>query len=393
MLPNKNQESETMAKVTVNGKVLEWAREIRGLTLDDAAERLGIPSSDLLGYESGATKPLVSLLRKMSAKYRINFSSLLMPEPLPPTKRPTDHRRRFGRKRLSLETLVAIEQINEALEAFDDISSDIRSIVPRLKIGTAKLTDNPAEVAAHERKRFDVSIMEQRGWNGLAGARRKWREHIEDRGVFTYMMSLPYKELSGFSILHDDLAAICVNDSEPTEGAKIFTLFHEYCHLLLRNAGISDNNDKTRVERFCNQFAASFLIPRGDLMDAISRCVGGVDTPYEFSDTHVKQLAGWFRVSNRAIALRLEKTGLAPVGFYAKRTAPWDIPNPPKPVPVDSKRQVSAVRIHLKRIGHLHASTVLEAVKRNAINSLDASELFGMQLRPNTVKSIEAALE
>jgi len=380
-----------MPEVQVNGKVLEWAREIRGLNLDDAAERLGISSSDLLNYESGATKPLVGLLRKMSAKYRINFSSLLMPEPLPPTKRPADHRRRFGRKRLSLETLVAIEEITEALEAFDDISSDVRSVVPRLRIGTAKLTDNPAEVAARERTRFGVSIDQQRKWHGLAHARINWRQRVEERGIFTYMIKLPYKELSGFSILHDDLAAICVNDSEPTEGAKIFTLFHEYCHLLLRNTGISDNNDKTRVERFCNHFAASFLIPKGELVGAISQSFGVV-TPFEFSDADIKNLASWFRVSNRAIALRLERTGLAPAGFYAKRTGAWDIPSPPKPVVVDAKRQPSAVRIHLKKIGHLHASTVLEAVKRHAINSLDASELFGMQLRPTTVKSIEAAL-
>jgi Zn-dependent peptidase ImmA (M78 family)/DNA-binding XRE family transcriptional regulator len=392
MLPTKNQESKEMAKVAVNGKVLQWARDIRGLTLDDAANRLGVSSSELLGYESGSIKPAVGLLRRMSRKYRINFSSLLMPEPLPPTKQPPDHRRRFGRKRISVDTLVAIEEITEALEAFDDISSDIRSIVPRPKIGTAKLADNPVEVAARERAKFGVTIEQQRKWRGLADARVKWRERVEERGVFTYMMSLPPKELSGFSILYNDLAAICINDNEPTEGAKIFTLFHEYCHLLLRNTGISDNNDGNRVERFCNRFAASFLIPKSDLVDAISQSFRGIQTPCDFSDADVRQLASWFRVSNRAIALRLEKTGLAPHGFYAKRTGAWDIPVP-KPVILDSKRQPNAIKIRIKRIGRLHASTVIEAMKRNAINPFDASELFGLQLRPTTLKSIQAALE
>ena len=85
-----------MAKVPVNGRVLQWAREIRGLNLDAAADLLGVSPGELHAYESGQKQPLVGFLRHMSAKYQINFTSLLMPEPLPPTKRPSDHRARFG---------------------------------------------------------------------------------------------------------------------------------------------------------------------------------------------------------------------------------------------------------------------------------------------------------
>src|SRR5258708_22518546 len=104
------------------------------------------------------------------------------------------------------------------------------------------------------------------------------------------MIPMPPDELSGFSISRDGLAAICVNDREPTEGAKIFTLFHEYCHLLLRKTGISDENSRNKVERFCNQFAASFLIP----MSALTNAVGGIETPFEFPDADVKGFATRF---------------------------------------------------------------------------------------------------
>lgn len=390
MLPTKNQESGPMALVTVNGKVLQWAREIRGLKLDEAALILDVSSADLEAYENETKKPSIGFLRKMSRRYRLNFSSLLMPSPLSPPTLPKDYRRRYGKKRLSMDTLVAIEEINEALDAFEDISIDLRSIVPRLKIGSAKITDNPAEIAAHERQRFGVTVAQQRKWHGMAYARNQWRRHIEARGVFTYMMKLPPKELSGFSILRDDLAAVCVNDSSVSEGAKIFTLFHEYCHLLLRNGAISDNNDSGRVERFCNYFAAAFLIPKDELEGAIEHSFRGIETPHEFSDAEIRQLATWFRVSNGATALRLEKTGFAPPGFYSRHAAPWDVVPAPKPIP--KGQQPSAIRSQIKRIGHLHATIVVEAVKRKALNTLDASELFGLQLRPHTLKSIEAAL-
>lgn len=374
-----------MPEVPVNGKVLEWARKIRGLEIEQAAELLGIQANELRDYESGAKKPLVGFLRNMSARYRINFTSLLMPEPLPVEKLPTDHRERHGRHPLSMDTLIAIEDVNEALDAFEDIADEAPRIVPKLSIGTAPLDDDPEAVAIRERKRFGVSVDQQQLWRGLADARRRWRELIEDHGVFTYMIPMPPKELSGFSILRDDLAAICINDREPTEGAKIFTLFHEYCHLLLRNTGISDENHSTRIERFCNDFAAAFLIPRNPLKQE----VGDVETPHEFSDAEVKRLAGRFRVSNRAMALRLEKTGFAPSGFYERRTRPWDIPSEVPYSP--SSTQPSYIKIRIKQVGRLHARTVLEAVERRVINSFDASVLIG--LKPGSFGKVQAALE
>lgn len=374
----------SVAEVPVNGKVLEWARKLRGLGPEEAAKLLDVPVAELRAYEAGTKRPLVGFLRLMSARYRINFTSLLMPEPLPVEKRPTDHRVRGGERPLSIDTLVAIEEVAEALDAFVDIANEAPKIVQALSIGRAHLEEDPEAVAARERRRFGIGVEDQRMFYNLGHARRQWRQQIEDRGVFTYMIPMPSKELSGFSMLRDGLGAICVNDREPTEGAKVFTLFHEYCHLLLRQTGISDENNNNRVERFCNQFAASFLIPRADLLLAI----GDAKTPHEFSDSDIKRLAIRFRVSNSAVALRLQETGLAPAGFYGRRTAPWDVPTEPRPIA--SERQPSYVTLRMKRIGRLHAATVLRAVKRHIINSFDASELIGLQ--PTTLVKLQAVL-
>jgi len=376
-----------MPEVPVNGKVLQWARTLRGLSVDDAALLLGVPPDELKEYEFGTKRPLVGFLRNMSAKYEINFTSLLMPEPLPIEKRITDHRERHGKNPLTIDTLVAMEDVNEAIETFADIASESRRLVPVLNIGKATLEDDPEAVAARERKRFNVSIDEQRSWRGLDTARRQWRQRIEDRGIFTYMIKMQDPdELSGFSIYRDDLAAICVNDREVTEGAKIFTLFHEYCHLLLRQTGVSDENNSNRVERFCNQFAASFLIPRQPLIDAIG---DDVTTPYEFSDGDVKRFARQFRVSNRAVALRLQETGLAPEGFYGRHAGHWDVPT--VPAQATSERQPTYITLQLKRIGKLHAATALRAVKNHAINSFDASQLIGLQ--PASFPKLAAVLK
>lgn len=371
-----------MAEVPVNGKVLKWARSIRGLDIDQAATLLDLSADELREYELGTKRPLVGLLRKMSAKYRINFSSLLMPEPLPIKNPPTDYRFRQTERQLSIDTLVAIEEVNESLDAFEDFAAENVHPVPKLSLGTVALTDDPETIAERERKKFGVTLAEQMAWHhGPATARREWRKKIEDHGIFTYMIPMPAAELSGFSLCRKSVAAICVNDNEATEGRKVFTLFHEYCHLLLRQDGISDENNSNQIEKFCNAFAASFLLPR----DALAEAVGN-RTLYEFSESEVRKIASKFRVSNAAVALRLEKIGFAPKGFYGRRIAPWDLPEEPnKDVRSGTPNQIN---IQLKRIGRLHAATVLRAVNQHVINTFDASQLVGLQ--PSSLPKLRA---
>ncbi|HXG56220.1 MAG TPA: XRE family transcriptional regulator [Vicinamibacterales bacterium] len=372
----------TVPEVPVNPDVLKWARTLRGLSREDAADLLEIPLTELSAYESGAKLPLVGLLRLMSARYRINFTSLLMPDPLPSPSRPVDHRARRGQRPLSIDTLIAIEEVEQALESFAEIAAEAPRLVPKASIGEASLEEDPEAVAARERKKFGIGIETQQSFRDMGQARREWREQVENRGVFTYMIPMPTNELSGFSLLRDGIAAICVNDREPTEGAKIFTLFHEYCHLLLRRTGISDQNNFNKVERFCNRFAASFLVPRADLLVAVGSTRAA---PYEFSDGDVRRMASRFLVSNAAIALRLQETGLAPRGFYGRRIAPWDVAPESKPMRPDSAP--SSVTLRIKRIGKLHTRTVIRAAARSVIDSFDASDLIG--LKPATVAKLQ----
>ena len=64
--------------------------------------------------------------------------------------------------------------------------------------------------------------------------------------------------------------AIIIDQNEKNVGARNFTLFHELCHLLVRQAGISNFSPRNAVEAFCNKFAASFLMPKKAVEAAFS---------------------------------------------------------------------------------------------------------------------------
>jgi Zn-dependent peptidase ImmA (M78 family) len=92
--------------------------------------------------------------------------------------------------------------------------------------------------------------------------------------------------------------------------ARIFTLFHEYAHILTRVSGICtpenvspyDANTQL-IERFCNHFAGAFLVPKTALAQHVNameiRRRRMVDNSLLF------EIANHFKVSSQVILRRL----------------------------------------------------------------------------------------
>ena len=144
--------------------------------------------------------------------------------------------------------------------------------------------------------------------------------------------------------------------------------------MLIRQTGLSDENKYNRVERYCNLFAASFLIPKTKLREMLN----SPTKPNEYSDATVKKLANSFKVSNRAMALRLEYTGLAPRGFYSKRTAAWDFPKP-RTGPI--KSGVNVVGRAVRIFGGHHTRTVLRAHRSGLLTGADAHHMLDVPIQ------------
>lgn len=364
--------NQDVAEISVNPDVLKWARNERGLDRATAARLLTIPELELAALESGHKKPRVSLLHKMADKYEINYVSLFLPSPPPPVTKLHDFRTHSGGSAtLTSETAVAIQDVRDALETFAEMRADDERAVPLPRLETLRPKESPEDLAARMRRRFAVSIEDQQGWS-LSFARDEWRRRIEALGVFVYLKPMNLDDCRGFSMIHEGLAAICVNDREENAGAECFTLWHEFCHLLRRQTGISDENRYNRVERYCNLFAASFLIPKTKLREILK----SPTKPIDYSDKRVKQLANIFKVSNRAMALRLEYTGLAPNGFYSKRTAAWDVPKIRTFLPNQKMKGPSAVSKAARRFGRHHTSTVLRGYESGLLSGSDAHAML-----------------
>ena len=191
------------------------------------------------------------------------------------------------------------------------------------------------------------------------------------------------EEVRGYALTDTPLPVVGINGSDWIN-ARIFTLLHEFAHLLLGKPGISDQKDypksvkspDQRVERWCNAFAAEVLVPRKSLESLPE--VRAVSSSKSWSDSELEDLANKFSVSRAVILGRLLTIGKTSEEEYwprleALRKAAEEAEKPSVPVPVP-RRVVRAV-------GKPFARIVVGAYDREAITSSDLAEYLGMRLK------------
>jgi Zn-dependent peptidase ImmA (M78 family) len=213
-----------------------------------------------------------------------------------------------------------------------------------------------------------------------------YRMRIEAMGISVYIEDFPAKDCRGVSLFVDGYPAIILSSEERRPAWKLFSLLHEYAHILIREPGISDQRRTTRdpVEAFCNQFAAAFLMPEA----AIERVLSvSRETPREFSLKILDEVASTLAVSISALALRLEDLGYAPPGYFSRIRSMIKPTQPKKKDPGPIPRQY----VVLNQLGHRFAGNVLHSVESGVLTKLEASRMLrtNLTLLPKIGETIE----
>jgi Zn-dependent peptidase ImmA (M78 family) len=161
-----------------------------------------------------------------------------------------------------------------------------------------------------------IEVETQLKWKTEWDAFREWRAAIERNNILVFQLPMPVEDARGFSLADEDPYAIVVSSSDAVR-ARIFTLFHEYGHLLLHTSGIClpqlDGRSRehgAELERWCNSFAGAFLVPD----PALSRTVQSGQAELEGQALYdaMGNVAREFKVSEQAALLRLRELGMVP---------------------------------------------------------------------------------
>lgn len=301
-----------MTRVTVRPAMLRWACERAGFDIGSLSHRI----PQLPAWERGEKQPTFKQLEAFARATHTPFGFLFLAEPpeehLPiPDLRTLAHRPARPSPDL-LDTIYAMQRRQDWLrEERLEGEADFLEFV-----GNAHLNDEPMAVGQEMRRTVGLG-------DGWAGEVPSWEEavselrrRIEGLGVMAVVngvvgnnthRKLDVQEFRGFALTDRYAPLIFVNGAD-AKSAQMFTLAHELAHVWLGPAGegisgfegIFPGND--RIEKFCDQAAAEFLVPAREFKERWREMKATPD-PFE-------RVARCFKVSpivagRRAMDLRL----------------------------------------------------------------------------------------
>ena len=177
---------------------------------------------------------------------------------------------------------------------------------------------------------------------------------------------IPVSECRGFTLV-DELAPCIFINNDDASGAKLFTLVHEFVHIMMGESvgnGSDDTvNEDNEREQFCDAVAAEFLMSEELFRDIWSKRKGDF-----------KRVAAPFKVSGLAVARRALTLGLiSEERYFAYYNWLTSLPVPVKQKGGSGDFYATAK----KRLGYAFWVHIRNAINSNQLLYRDAYALTG----------------
>jgi len=290
---NKMPRNRTIS-VPVEPAVMKWAIESSGWTTDEISRRLEISPITLSGWISGKINPTLNQLEALAVSIKRPLAAFFLS--IPPVEKPLpkDYRMLPGRVgKFDKKTILAIRRARRLQRVSKELSDNVNAATS-FTLPKSTLSNNPLVLAEHYRQEFIFNEEKQKKLKSPYDVFNFLRDVIEDKNILIFQISMPVDDARGFTLV-DDIPAIIVVNSKDAIDARIFTLMHEFGHILLQESGISmpENalavRDIEKVEKWCNEFASAFLLPEAmarNIFNSNKSVIIETETLNKFSRTY-----------------------------------------------------------------------------------------------------------
>jgi Zn-dependent peptidase ImmA (M78 family) len=387
----------------IKPELLIWARQSAGFSLDAAATKLRVSEDRLRSWEMGEARPTIAQLRTTAKVYKRPLAIFYLPEPPLDFQPLRDYRRvpdaELGQ--LSPGLLAVIRRahaVREAAFELRELADEPVDPAPKLDEGTT----DPERYGAAARALLGVTLAQQAGWSDPRHALNAWLDAVSGLDVLVLQaQSIPVREMRGFSISMDRLPVVVLNGGDFPRG-RIFTLLHEFAHVLRHADGVCDvlprrqaRGPADEIEIFCNQVAAAALMP----LDAFlaEPTLQNLPADGRWREGIIRDLSEKYSVSQEAIVRRLYSVGLADWDFLQDKEAEYRAAYQAFREEQKRKRHEeersggpSYYRMKVRDLGRGFIESALDAYYRRAITGSDLSEYLEIKL--NGLPKLEAEL-
>lgn len=298
----------------LNPKILIWARERAGYSLDEVASHFNKDVTEIAMWETGDRAPTFPQLETLAETLYKRPTALFF-FPYPPDEPEVNRSFRTLPEsevnKLQPDTLHAIRQARAMQVSLRELTGGFNPsehlIFRDLKINNM---DNFQAAAKSVREYLGIPLQKQWSWRSDDTALDVWRDAIQKNGIFVFKRSFKQKDISGFCLVDTEFPVIYLNNST-AKTRQIFTLFHELAHILLGANGITKQDDRyikhldydlRMTEVFCNKFAGEFLVPASEFNQEVSHVtLSTTDAIENFSE----KLSKRYKVSREVILRKL----------------------------------------------------------------------------------------
>lgn len=376
----------------VKPELLTWARESIGLQPVVAAKKIGVDVEKLESWENGENRPTIAQLRKAANAYKRPLVAFYLPKP-PIALEPLRDYRRIGEieeREYSPALRLELRKARHRREVAIDILQELDEEIPLFE-EKASIHDDPDVLSNRIRDLLGISIEEQFQWETRYQALNSWKNAVENSGSLVFQTAstvdsrIKLKEMRGVLMSEEHLPVILINSADAVNG-KIFTLLHEFVHLLLHSGGVCDLEDyrnpvtdEERIEAFCNRVTGAALVPQDCLLS--ERIVSAQGKEATWTDYDLSRLASRFSVSKEVILRRFLILGRTTKDFYEKKRKEFLEQYEQYRNRKKSSGGPAYFRLVMRNNGLAYTKLVLEAYYQDYITMSEVSDYLGMKLK------------
>lgn len=275
---------------------LKTARKSLGLTLVEAAKKLGFPSYQTLkSLEDGQREIKASELLKLSKVYFVSIGRLLGEKEI-----------QLGntflwRKPPQVKIKKQIEaEISYRCEQYNLLEKLLNLKAKRIQLFNVTIDDI--------RSNNDVDNLSERFCDSLSlGSRPAFTlQKVLERNIGVKILFETIPEGSAISTFSNEFGAVIVINSDEAPWRRNYDLAHELFHLvtwkIVSEKDLKDQNFFTDIEKKADRFASILLLPEKEVRKEIA---DRIEIQKEFTYSDLVDIAREFGVSTKALLYRM----------------------------------------------------------------------------------------
>ncbi|MHA2620987.1 MAG: ImmA/IrrE family metallo-endopeptidase [bacterium JZ-2024 1] len=349
-------------EIKLHPEVLKALREQSGYSVQEIAKKLKTCVDKIESVEEGKASFTLSQIKRLAEIYKRPLAAFFSSSILTSLPQILDFR--INReKRLTHDVYLAKRRAQYLSEKIKELSER------RTQIPTFPEELNAKELAREFRKTLNIELIKHRKSDDILAQYKKVLENALTILVIEY--PLKADDVRAFSI-YSELSSVVLNEDDKPS-IKLFSLFHEICHLIRKTGGICSlgleqlGQDE---ERYCNSFAAEFLVPSEDLRTEVEK--------YDPVDEEaINQLTELYGVSKQVMMIRLSQNGYIEERMYEEFKRKME----------ESVKQGKKLgrknwdKVFFNRVGNLSLQEIRNAYNKQIISFYEATSILGLKTR------------